>query len=199
VTGTRALGSREVLLTTGVWLLVAYLAGAAGLLHGARPPMPQVLLFGLTAVILILFWTVAVFRQWILALDVRALVLIHVTRIVAGVAFLIRYRRGELPYDFAVPGGWGDIAVGLAAIAVCALARPDPGAGRVWFLLWNAAGLVDILFVVATASRLALADPSSMDALLRLPLSLLPTFLVPIIIATHVMIFARLRGAAATR
>jgi hypothetical protein len=69
-------------------------------------------------------------------------------------------------------------------------------------LLWNAAGLLDILFVVATASRLALAEPASMSALLRLPLSLLPTFLVPIIIATHVMIFAWLRrpvGAALTR
>jgi hypothetical protein len=33
---------------------------------------------------------------------------------------------------------------------------------------------------------------SSMRALLELPLSLLPTFLVPIITATHVIIFVRL-------
>jgi hypothetical protein len=36
-------------------------------------------------------------------------------------------------------------------------------------------------------------DPASMQALLVLPLSLLPTFLVPLIIASHVLIFARLR------
>ena len=42
------------------------------------------------------------------------------------------------------------------------------------------------------AARLAAADPSSMRALLRLPLSLLPTFLVPLLIATHVWIFVRL-------
>jgi hypothetical protein len=43
-----------------------------------------------------------------------------------------------------------------------------------------------------TAARLAAADPSSMRALLRLPLSLLPTFLVPLLMATHVWIFVRL-------
>jgi hypothetical protein len=53
-------------------------------------------------------------------------------------------------------------------------------------------GLIDILFVVATATRLAVADPDSLNALLRLPLSLLPTFLVPLIIAGHVFVFWRL-------
>jgi hypothetical protein len=66
-------------------------------------------------------------------------------------------------------------------------------------LAWNVVGMLDIGFVVATAARLAAADPSSMRALLRLPLSLLPTFLVPLIIATHVWIFVRLRSAAARR
>jgi hypothetical protein len=53
--------------------------------------------------------------------------------------------------------------------------------------------LADILYVVGTAARLAFADPASMSALLRLPLALLPTFLVPLIIASHVFIFSRLR------
>jgi len=53
--------------------------------------------------------------------------------------------------------------------------------------------------VVATAIRLGLADPASMRALLRLPLFLLPGFLVPIIIATHIMIFARGPGRSTLR
>jgi len=58
--------------------------------------------------------------------------------------------------------------------------------------------LLDILFVVVTASRLAFADPDSMSALLRLPLSLLVTFLVPIIIVDHVVVFWRLRARRAS-
>ena len=53
-------------------------------------------------------------------------------------------------------------------------------------------GLLDILFVVATAARVGTADPESMRALLVLPLSVLPTFLVPLIIASHVAIAVRL-------
>ena len=53
--------------------------------------------------------------------------------------------------------------------------------------------LADILFVIATAARLALANPLSMSALLRVPLSLLPTYFLPLIIATHVVLFVRLR------
>jgi len=53
-------------------------------------------------------------------------------------------------------------------------------------------GLADILFVVVTAARLGVADPESMAALLQLPLSLLPTFLVPLIIASHVILGVRL-------
>lgn len=53
-------------------------------------------------------------------------------------------------------------------------------------------GLIDILFVVAAAGQLTLADPESMTELLKLPLSLLPTFLVPIIIFSHLVIGYRL-------
>jgi hypothetical protein len=59
------------------------------------------------------------------------------------------------------------------------------------YWIWNTLGLVDIIFVVTTATRLALRDPDSMVALLQLPLSLLPTFLVPVIMFTHIVIAIR--------
>ncbi len=119
-----------------------------------------------------------------------------------GVYFLLLYRQGELPYAFAVPGGWGDIIVALLA-SFLILSGAAAGRRRLAYLLWNVLGLVDILFVVATATRLAFADPLSMAALLRFPLSLVPTFVVPLVIAIHVVLFVRLKkrsdepGAAA--
>jgi hypothetical protein len=59
-------------------------------------------------------------------------------------------------------------------------------------MMWNTLGMVDIVFVVLTAARLALAEPESMAALLRFPLNLVPMFLVPLIIASHVLLFVRL-------
>src|SRR5262245_21349171 len=99
--------------------------------------------------------------------------------------------RGALPYAFAVPGGWADILVAALALVLLAEARPL-NARRGLVGAWNALGLIDILFVVATATRLAVADPDSLRPLLHLPLSLLVTFLVPLIIASHVVLFWRL-------
>lgn len=182
-----------VAILVGAWFVLALAVGASGLLRSARPPLPPVLIVLLTASLLVLFWQWPALHGWASTVDIRALILIHVSRFV-GAYFLVLHARGELPYAFAVPGGWGDIAVATAALVI---GLPSLSQGR-WgwpiVFAWNTAGLVDILLVVTTAARLGSADPQSMAALFRLPLSLLPTFLVPIIIATHIVIFARLSG-----
>jgi hypothetical protein len=131
------------------------------------------------------------FRDWALTVDLRYLVSFHLTRFV-GVYFLYLYSHRELPYEFAVPGGVGDIVVALVAIIVLVAPQKNPAIPKM-YRLWNILGFVDILLVVFTAARLALANPASMKTLTHLPLSLLITFLVPIIIATHLLIFVRLK------
>src|SRR6185295_18865758 len=131
------------------------------------------------------------FRAWANAIPLRVVVLLHVTRFV-GFYFISLYRQGQLPYAFAVPGGLGDIIVATLALVVVFAPLAQTTRHRAIFI-WNVIGLIDILMVVVTAARLGLAEPASMRALTYLPLSLLPTFLVPIIIASHVLIFVRLR------
>lgn len=171
------------------WLLVAIAVGAAGVVP-LLPPAPLVV-FTLTLAVLAAGWLLAGFRAWLATIDVRWLVVLHLTRFV-GFYFLYLYGRGELPYAFAVPGGWGDIIVATLAAALLVWGPPRDGGRRAAYIAWNVLGLVDILFVVVTAARLATSDPGSMVALLRLPLSLLPTFLVPLIIACHVFLAVRL-------
>lgn len=178
-------------VTVWLWLIAALLVGRFELLARIPRPWVQVVLFGLTAIILLLYFKVAGLRTWIDGLDLRALVLLHVTRFV-GFYFLLLYRRGELPYAFAIPGGWGDITVAALALPVCLLPMVDATRRRA-ITIWNVIGFVDILMVLAAAARLGLQEPAQLRALTYLPLSLLPTFLVPLILATHVMLFVRLR------
>ena len=133
-------------------------------------------------------------RAWVFGVDPRAFVAVHLTRFV-GAYFLVLYGRGELPYGFAVVGGWGDIGVAAAAVGLLLWGPPRPAPRRRAYALWNALGLADILLVIAAAARAALADASSMQALLRLPLNLLITFLVPLILVTHVVLGYRLARA----
>lgn len=181
----------RVLAVLVAWLALAVLAGAGGLLAGVRPPFPQVVLAVLTLALLAAVRRVPTLRAWALAIDIRALVLFHVTRFV-GIYFLVLHARGALPRAFAVPYGIGDIVVAAGALLVAALAPRHGTAGWTVYAAWNTAGLVDILAVVVTAGRLGMAESASMRALMVLPLSLLPTFVVPIIVASHVVIFARL-------
>jgi hypothetical protein len=131
------------------------------------------------------------FRSWLVGLGWQPVVALHLTRLL-GLYFLYLYKDGQLPRAFAVPGGIGDILVAFLAVGLLLARRHVPQRPHL-LLGWNAWGLADILFVVATAARLAIRDPGSMAALLRLPLSLLPTFLVPIIIGSHIWLFAERR------
>jgi hypothetical protein len=168
------------------WLFLSAAIGASGLLSRLPAPAVPALLLVLTLCTLLMYFRSRPFGNCVKSIALPVLVLFHLTRFV-GFYFLLLYEAGRLPYEFAVLGGWGDIAVaataGLAALS---------GSPRVLWI-WNAFGLADILFVVTTAVRLNFQRPGSMAELAHLPLSFLPTFLVPLIIASHVVIFDRLR------
>ena len=178
-----------------LWLGTAFFAGQQLLLQRLPPfGLPAVVL-GLSAVLLLAYLRLATVRAWVDALDLRTLVLLHVTRFV-GLYFIVLSRRGLLPYDFAVPGGIGDIIIATLALVVVFAPLADASRARA-IRIWNVIGLIDITLVVLTAARLNLANPLQMSAMTSLPLSLLPTFLVPLLIATHLIIYARLTRPAA--
>ena len=201
MTETTPYRSPGVLLAGAAWLAAAVALGASGIPQRLSFPVPQLILLGLTGLLLLAAFGLPGLRAWAYRIDARWLVALHLSRFV-GLYFLALHGRGELSPAFAVPAGWGDNLVAVLALLLL-FAGPPTDKGR-WplYLIWNVIGLADILFVVATAARVGLTDPQSMSALLRLPLSLLLTFLVPLIIASHVVLFARLgriRKQAASR
>lgn len=183
--------TRHVILLLALWLAASLALGASGVLTGLKPPLPQAILVAITILVILAGIFIRPLRQWAMSVDLRLPVAFHLTRFV-GFYFLYLYSRDELPYAFAVPGGIGDIIVAALALLLIMTTSPNTPRGRWLYLGWNILGLIDILGVVATAATQALTVPGSMDALLRLPLCLLLLFVVPIIIATHVLLMVRL-------
>jgi hypothetical protein len=129
----------------------------------------------LTALVFFAYWKITPLRVWVLNIDLRWLVLFHLTRFFAGVYFLVLCQRGQLPCAFARPAGWGDIVVAVLALPVVGARRIE--FAKTFLLVWNTLGLIDINFVVFSALRFGVKDWQSMHALREFPLSLLPTFL----------------------
>jgi hypothetical protein len=148
------------------------------------PWYPKVI-FSVVATLVLALAVVRPLRAWALATDIRYLIAFHLVRFV-GFYFLFLYSLGELPYNFAVRGGLGDIAVAVLALALifCSDFRPA-------VILWNLLGLMDIVAVVVTAARDEIVVPGSMHLLDRFPLVLLPTCVVPLIIVTHGLMLVR--------
>jgi len=137
------------------------------------------------------------FRKFARSLDPVILTSLQAWRIV-GFIFVLLEARSVLPAIFAVPAGYGDMAIGAtAAFAAWKLGNP---AHRNAFLLWQALGITDLILAVGlgtTAGFLRPNDPT-MAPLTVLPLSLIPTFLVPLFVILHVICIAQARGWAVT-
>jgi len=151
-----------------------------------------VALAALTPIVVFSVWftTSEKFRQFALSLSPRTLTFAQSWRIL-GIVFVLMHAHGVLPALFALPAGYGDIAVGATASLVAAkLANPSH---RNSFLLWQIAGIADLVMAVSLAATARLLVPHKMAVMTVLPLSLVPTFIVPLLLIFHVICIAQAR------
>ncbi|HEX2101868.1 MAG TPA: hypothetical protein VHF69_14445 [Candidatus Synoicihabitans sp.] len=178
-----------------LWFAAAVLAGAAGWLVSWPSFAVPALVWALTGVVTWSYFTRAEVRGWIEAIGLRRLIALHVIRFV-GVAFLLLAAAGRLPRTWALGAGWGDIIV--AALAAALLLVSAPRLPRLAYA-WNWIGLVDLVFVIGGAGVLNFRTPEQLTEMTRLPMVLLPTFFVPLLLASHFIIFDLLRTARPPR
>jgi hypothetical protein len=137
-------------------------------------------------------WLSASFRQFTLSIAPQLLTAAQAWRII-GFTFLLLEARSGLPAIFALPAGYGDMFIGAtAAFVAWKLATP---AHRNLFVFWQALGLTDLVLAVTLGTTAVLINPhgASMVAMTVLPLSLIPTFLVPLFAILHVICIAQAR------
>lgn len=190
-----------------VWLALILILGAAGIFNTpGAPPLP--LLFGVATPILIfvaLYRTASGFRDFVLAADLRLTTGVQAWRF-GGLGFLALYANGVLPGMFALPAGLGDMAIGFAApwLVVALVQRPAFAAGK-RFMAWNLLGLLDLAVAMTTGVLgsgiiIGLAPEITTAPMGRLPLVLIPCYLVPLFIMLHLTaIFQSRRLAKAVR
>jgi hypothetical protein len=173
----------------GAWFALSLTASA---LHVYRtgpndPPLPLGLA-ALTPIVVFLVWfaSSAGLRQFTMSLSPRILTMVHSWR-VAGFLFLALAAYGILPKIFAVPAGLGDIAIGATASFVALkLANPDH---RRIFVVWQVLGIADLVTAVTLGTLASVIDPHGIptNAMTTLPLSLIPTFFVPLLLILHII------------
>ena len=184
--------------TLVVWFLFALVGSLLGVFDSEpQPPLP----LGLAAVVPVAvfvscYLASARFREFVLSLDLRILTLAQTSRVV-GIVFVILYLQGALPGVFALPAGWGDFAIGITAPLVAWYWKP-PFPSRV-FVAWSVLGILDLVLAVILGA-LASATPVGVlagDVSTRLmgqfPLSLIPTFFVPLLLILHLISLAQVR------
>ncbi len=133
------------------------------------------------------------FHQFTLSLNPRTLTLVQSWRIL-GFTFVLLQAHSILPAIFALPAGYGDMAIGMTAtFAAWKLATPGR---RNSFIVWQVLGIADLVMAVSLGTTAGLLGPHgvSMAAMTVLPLSLVPTFLVPLLLIFHVICIAQARA-----
>ncbi len=179
----------------GAWFLLSLSASVLKVFENdsARPPLSLGLAV-LTPIVLFAVWYAASagFRQFALTLNPRTLTMVQAWRI-GGFVFLVLHAHGILPGPFALPAGWGDIAIGATApLVAMRLAHSDHRKG---FILWQILGMLDLVMAVSlgTLAGLIRLDGITTGPMTVLPLSLIPTFAVPLLIILHVICIAQAR------
>jgi hypothetical protein len=175
-----------------VWFLLALAGSLLGVFDSApRPPIALGLAAGGPLAVFVVCYLASVrFRQFVASLDLRILTVAQTWRVV-GAVFLVLYAQGALPSVFALPAGLGDVAIGITApVMAWYWKRPFP---RKTFLAWNLLGSLDLvtavtLGVLASPTRIGvLAGDVSTRLMGEFPLSLIPTFFVPLFLIIHLI------------
>ena len=193
-----------------VWFGVVFLLGSHGTFVASpgAPPLP--IFFGVAiplGLFLAAYFGLKSFRDFILGADLRFVTAMQAWRWAGGQFFWL-YAWGVLPGLFAFPAGFGDMAIGVTAPwIVLGLVRNPLFAASRRYVIWNILGIVDFVVAVSMgvlASGLfpginGLTGNLTASAMNRLPLVLIPAFVVPFFTMLHLTALFQAQQLARTR
>jgi len=164
-------------------------------------PRAMLISFVITfSVFLVSYMSLPAFREYILKLDMRFLIMLHSWRML-GVGFMMLYIFDKLPALFAYLAGIGDALTAMIAVFLAyALFMNKQGVSRSFIWRWNTFGLVDFFVAVSVGiltrseAILAPANGVNSDLMTTFPFVIIPGFLVQVFALTHIIIYLQLRN-----
>jgi hypothetical protein len=186
-----------------LWFVAAFIAGLTGIIN--EPGRPPVVLATFILLPIIGFITAYLlspsFREFTQTISLTLLIGSHLWRFV-GLGFVIGWLRGALPGGFAIPAGFGDIIAAAGALILIPMIRKGT-ASRGWLFAWNIFGLLDLLYAVISGLLYSnsafgiLSKGVTTEPMVTFPVSLIPSFFVPLFILMHLLTFKRITNIKA--
>jgi hypothetical protein len=186
-------------LALAAWFAAACVAGLTGSIN--EPDRPPLVLLAFIVVPIAAFGTAYFasrsFRVFADGLSLTLLVGSHLWRFV-GLGFVIAWLLGALPGGFGIPEGFGDILAAAGALALLPALRRGTAA-RGWLLAWNTWGFIDLLSAITMGVLysngplgLLSAGTVTTQLMVTFPVSLIPTFFVPLFLLLHALTFKKI-------
>jgi hypothetical protein len=193
-------------LGAGAWFAVVTVLAAAGLFT-SRLGTPAIGIFVVGPVLLVAATGLhaGVMHRLAIGIPLAVLVVVNAGRLL-GAFFLLLTADGRLSPTFASTAGWGDITAAVLSLPVAWLVHRRAPGWRPLALAWNAFGFVDLLVAVtlgvgsqpAFPLRFIFEEPGT-ALMASLPWLLIPGYLVPLYLLTHLAVFAQLAASAGRR
>jgi hypothetical protein len=182
------------------WFVLLIALGATGLFavtNGGTPAVGAAVVLPVIVGLIAARYSAAV-RAFIAGVPLAWLAAIHLGRLFA-IFFLMLYAVGRLPQTFALVAGWGDILVAVAAPVVAWAIYRRAAGSRGLALTWNTLGIADLVLAVTLGVGSAVDSPvrflyeaASSGTMSSLPWLIVPGFMVPLYLMTHLAIHHRL-------
>jgi len=200
VSSARRIGTATVM---AAWFFVAVTLAATGAVSPDGLGTPGLGVAVLLPIVAIAFLTprIAVLRNALYNIPISVLIGVNALR-VFGYFFIIHYDAGRLPAPFAPSAGWGDVLAGIFAVPVAILVAREAAGWRPIAFLWTLFAIVDLILAIGFGVTSAYDSPFRIFSggpdtgmMSELPMFLIPGFLVPLFVLTHIAVFVRLAKA----
>lgn len=190
--------NRKVVTVSVVWLVVVGIITYDGFFENDTSLPSRFPLIPLSAVVLCLY----VYRVVDIGkVDIRMLLAVHALRFPIELVLYRLYLQRKVPVIMTFTGWNFDILIGLSAIVLFCFTytthRPLP---TTFLMIWNVIGIVFLAVIVSIAvlsapvpfQKFAFDQPNV--AVLEFPFTYLPVYVVPVVLASHLLAIKALRA-----